>query len=136
MSIINDIKMHQLTLPIRLQDDATFASFYAGANQILINYLQAFLQARQDNYLYLWGYEGVGCSHLLQACCQAVRDQGQTAVYIPLAYIADFSPSILDELETIALICLDDIQMIAGKSAWEEAVFHLYNRTQNVNHKL
>ena len=31
-------------------------------------------------------------------------------------------------LENIDLVCLDDIQLIAGNKEWQQAVFDLYNR--------
>lgn len=128
--------MHQLTLPIQLHDNANFANFFPGANQPLINYLKDFLLGRHDFYLYLWGHLGVGCSHLLQACCQETLEQGLTAVYIPLAYLNDFNCSMLDGLETVSLVCLDDIEYIAGNAQWEEALFHFYNRMQTSQNRL
>jgi DnaA family protein len=35
---------------------------------------------------------------------------------------------ILSGLESLALVCIDDLQVIAGLAEWEEAIFHLYNR--------
>lgn len=31
-------------------------------------------------------------------------------------------------METLDLICIDDLQCLGGVRAWEEGVFHLYNR--------
>jgi DnaA family protein len=128
--------MRQLTLPLQLQDNANFANFFAGENQLLLDYLKQFIRGQHDYYLYLWGHSGVGCSHLLQACCQDALEQGLTAVYIPLAYIKDFKASMLVGLETVSLVCLDDIQNIAANTEWEEAVFHLYNRIMTAQNHL
>ncbi len=128
--------MHQLTLPLHLQDNANFANFYVGPNQQLIHYLQAFIAGQYDFYLYLWGNVGVGCSHLLQACCQEALEYGLTAVYIPLTYINEFNPLMLDGLEAVSIVCLDDIQVIAGNVIWEEALFHFYNRMQSAQNHL
>lgn len=120
----------QLTLPISIRDDATFENFYAGSNHNLLTILQRFLAKKTEFYLYLWGHTGVGCSHLLQACCHAVQQQNLTAAYIPLAEVINLSPHILENLETLDLICIDDLQFVAGKADWEEALFHLFNRVQ------
>jgi len=128
--------MRQLTLPIHLYDNANFANFLPGANQILINYLKKFIRGQYDFYIYLWGHPGVGCSHLLQACCQEALEKGLTAVYIPLAYLNNFKPDMLDGLESVAVVCLDDIQKIAGNERWEEALFHFYNRMQATQNRL
>jgi DnaA family protein len=34
----------------------------------------------------------------------------------------------LEGLEYLALVCVDDIDYIAGQEDWEQALFHLYNR--------
>lgn len=128
--------MRQLTLPLPVQDSANFTNFQAGTNAVLLEYLKKFVRRQYDFYLYLWGHSGVGCTHLLQACCQDAISKGLTAVYIPLQYSSNFEPSMLQALETVSLVCLDDLQLIAGQTAWEEAVFHLYNRMQTTQNRL
>lgn len=129
----------QLTLSLQLPDDATFANFFPGANQPLIHYLQEFIandKLSHEFYLYLWGGAGAGCSHLLQACCHALLACGKTAVYLPLQYVNEFTPAIFNDLEQVALVCVDDVQHIAGSPAWEEALFHFFNRIQTAQNKL
>jgi DnaA family protein len=45
-------------------------------------------------------------------------------------------PDVLDELEALALVCIDDIDAIAGDRSWETALFHLYNRIQTSGSRL
>jgi len=127
---------HQLTLPLRLQDEATFVNFFAGSNQPLINYLKKLIHDRNENYIYLWGHSGVGCTHLLKACCQYVQEQGRTAAYLPMSLFKNLSPSVFGTLEVVSLVCLDDIQAIAGDHQWEEVIFHFYNRIQASGNQL
>jgi DnaA family protein len=35
---------------------------------------------------------------------------------------------VLEDLEELDVICVDDVDKIAGHSNWEQALFHLYNR--------
>ena len=42
-----------------------------------------------------------------------------------------FGPQALAGLENQSVICLDDLDLIAGLESWEEAVFHLYNRVND-----
>lgn len=118
----------QLILPVRPQETLTLANFFPGENQILLRYLQTFIEKIGERYVYIWGGVGAGCSHLLQACCHAMRVQGGTATYIPLSKIAELDPQIFENLENFHLVCIDDVQVIAGKPLWEEALFHFYNR--------
>lgn len=122
--------LQQLTLPLRWADHATFANFLVGDNLIVTNYLKNLVttDGAQDS-AYLTGREGVGLSHLLSASCQAVNQQGKTAMYLPLAKHG-IDPVMLEGIESLDLICLDDIDRVCGQPLWEEALFHCYNRLQ------
>ena len=85
--------------------------------------------------LYL-GSAGVGRSHLLQAACLRAEQQGEQAVYLPLAELVEYGPELLDDLEQCALVCLDDLEAVLGRSAWEEALFHLFNRLRDSGRRL
>lgn len=122
---------HQLTLPFKLQEDATFANFVvSAANQNVIQTLQTLHHAASERFIYIWGTSASGRTHLLQACCQNAGVYQHTASYIPLREYQHYSPEILQGLENLSLVCLDDIDAIASSAMWQEAVFHLFNRLQ------
>lgn len=116
----------QLALAIQLNDEATLDDFHWGDNLLLQQHI---LDQTNKQLLYIWGLTGSGKSHLLQACCQAF--QPSDAIYLPLRTLKEFGPEVLDGLERHSLICIDDIDAIAGHSDWEEALFHLYNRIRD-----
>jgi len=120
---------YQLPLQIKLNDAATFASFYAAGNEDLV----ALLKQGTEPYIYIWSAEAAGKTHLLQSVCRANENPSS---YLPLADCEQFSPEILDELEQFNMICLDDVNAIAGRSEWEEALFHLYNRVKDTGSHL
>ena len=39
-----------------------------------------------------------------------------------------FVPEVLDGMEHLSLVCIDNIECIAGDELWEMAIFDLYNR--------
>ena len=118
--------MKQLPLNLHWLDYATFANFFIGDNREAVTYLQN-LWVMPERSVYLYGNAGSGLSHLLQACCQMATEHGKTAAYLSLQR-PEFSPEILDGLEQLDLLCIDDVQVIAGQRPWEESLFHLYNR--------
>ncbi len=120
----------QLALAIRLDDEATFADFCWGDNALLQQQLLNSLAGRGEHQIFLWGSEGSGKSHLLQACCQAMGHH-QSAIYLPLQTLYEFGPQVIDGVGEQTLIAIDDIDAIAGNRAWEEAIFHLYNRIRD-----
>jgi len=124
--------INQLTLGVGLKDEATFENFFPGKNSQLLEVLKN----ANERVVYFYGIGGEGCTHLLQACCHAAQHHRLTAVYIPLSNLNDISPDIFEGLETLDLICIDDIHCIAGKPEWEEAFFHLYNRIRDADGRL
>lgn len=130
----------QLSLAIRLPNDITFASYYPGdSNAMALEYVERFCEPTAswlEAVIYLWGAHGVGRSHLLQAACLQFELTGRNAIYLPLADLVAYTPDILENLEQYDLVCLDDLQYIAGNRRWEEALFHLFNRLRDAGKQL
>lgn len=118
----------QLPLGLHLGDHARLRNFFAGPNAELLASLRALPEGRGERLLYLSGAPGTGKSHLLQAVCATARERGGTAWYLPLD--PGLAPALLEGLEQQDLVCLDDVQRVAGHAPWEEALFHLYNRVR------
>ncbi len=116
----------QLTLNVRLRDDATLDNFYvlAGQEPLLVS-LQALSSAEGDNSLFVHGPVDSGRTHLLQAACH-----GSTggALYLPLREMCEYpAAQVLQNTQSLALIAVDDLQAVAGDREWELGLFNLYN---------
>lgn len=120
----------QLILPLQPPDACCFENFYIGQNAILLNGLRNFSQKIGEPYLYIWGKPGAGCTHLLQACCHAAQQHGFSVAYLPLNSLKKNSSEILRGLESVDMVCIDELESIAEDSCWQEALFHFYNRLQ------
>ena len=121
----------QLALRIQPNEEATFANYFcAQENAWLKAQLQATIDGRGERLIYLWGSYGAGKSHLLQACVHELS-LSHPAIYLPLHLLKSSGPVVLEGLETQALLCVDDVDCIAGDPAWEEALFHLYNHVRD-----
>jgi DnaA family protein len=57
-------------------------------------------------------------------------------VYLPLSDFSARSPEMLMGLEQIDVVCLDDIDQLAGHPQREEAFFDCYNRVRDAGGKL
>lgn len=112
----------QLVLDVALADHATFDEFVPGDNAIAVDAARG-LATGADTLVYLYGATGLGKSHLLQAACR----QSDNAAYLPLLEFAAFPPEVLQGWERHTLLAVDDVQAIAGKPAWERALFALFN---------
>jgi DnaA family protein len=128
--------INQLTLGVGLKDEATFDNFYSGNNTQLVTALKDAAQGIGEKIIYFYGTFGQGCTHLLQACCHESHQHQRSSVYIPLSKNSDFSPEIFEGLESLQLVCVDDVHSIAGNPLWEEALFHAYNRILDAGGRL
>jgi DnaA-homolog protein len=113
----------QLPLGIGIRPSIDFSSFIVGRNGEALSHLRS----QQDPFLYLWGESGCGKSHLLQAACAQAHAAGRQPAYLPLKSEQEIDPAMLDGLEGFALVCLDDLECIAGNNTWEQAIFNLFN---------
>lgn len=100
---------------------------------MLIEAIKAGLEQPDFSYIYFWSSPSAGRTHLLHAACTELANQNQLVSYIPLDQHALFSPEILEGLENYSLVCLDNIDAIAGQKEWEEAIFDLFNRLYEGN---
>ena len=123
----------QIPLTFGKYEQIDFDLFEAGENQSALQHLKNILNGDDKLNVYLWGRSGTGKSHLLQASCTAAAKARLNIAYIPLGEAESLSPQMLEGLEDLALICLDDIDSIAGNSEWEQAIFHLYNKLRDVH---
>ncbi len=113
----------QIPLPLALTGSATFDTFVAGANGALVETLRR----GSEPFVYLAGGAGSGKSHLLQAACHAAHGAGGRCAYLPLGSGPGLAPEVLEGLEALELVCLDELEAVAGDPGWERALFRFYN---------
>jgi DnaA family protein len=118
----------QLPLGLQLKASARFSNFIAGPNEELLEQLRLTAGGEGEPFFLCWGGSGSGKTHLLQASCHLATSGGRSAAYLSLRDSAEWQPELLDGWESYPLVCLDDVDAIAGQRHWEEALFHLYNR--------
>lgn len=120
--------LSQLTLALFARPGAEFADYHPGANAEAVCALEAWANDAGSWSIYLWGNAGVGKSHLLQAALRHAGERGLRAMYVPLREVAHFGPAILEDLDSIKILGIDDLDAVAGQPEWERALFALYNR--------
>ncbi len=118
----------QLPLPIHQINDETLENFYSENSLVLLNSLRQNFNSVTQPFFYIWGNESCGKSHLLKAVNNHFLMQQYNASYIPLQKLHYFSSVVLENTDLLDVICLDDIQLIAGDNEWEEALFNLFNQ--------
>jgi len=123
----------QLALPLRLADYAIFDTFLAAGNEPVVDYLRSLTSAAPGQGAWIWGAPATGKSHLLQATCERFGDR---AAFLPLADLAAAGPAMLEGLDSRQLVCIDDVDRVAGNAAWERGLFVLCNGLIEAGHHL
>ena len=126
----------QLPLQFEFRANQSFNDFFAGSNQEIIVHLQNSVTGRGELQIFLYGQSGLGKTHLLQACCQFAQSLRRSSFYLDLAGSHLPDVDILNGLDSLELVCLDNIQAIAGKPEWETAFFHFFNLHRDSEHTL
>jgi DnaA family protein len=122
--------MEQLALRMRLRDWARFDTFVAGPNLAAVEALSN-PGGAAPRVVWLWGHAGTGKSHLLQAACAAA---GEAAAYFDLRHTAE--PDRLEGCETLATVCLDSLEVVAGDTVWNASIFRLHTLMQDLPGRL
>ena len=117
----------QLPLQIGLRPPATLEGFVAGDNAQALASVHACALGTGETLLFLAGPRGSGRTHLLAGACNLAATAGLRCAYLPMGDPAGLAPGLLSDLEALDLVCLDDLEGIAGDRGWEEAVFGLFN---------
>ena len=122
----------QIPLLMRSEDLATWDNWLSRPETAALEQL---LRGQvPEHSAYVWGGEGMGKSHILQACCEA---EGLNARYIPLRDLVDFAPEqVLADTETARLIAIDDIDCVESRPRWQVALFALFNASRETGAKL
>ena len=125
----------QIPLQLEPRRDSRFEDFVNGPNTAVVEALKH-MPAEPGSSIFLFGDEGSGKTHLLNALCYETRERQGRAFYLTLKRLPKDAIASLQGLEKLDLVCVDDLHVIAGDEAWEEALFHCFNRIREANGRL
>lgn len=122
----------QIALDLRLRDASSFENFLTGENS------EALAAARRcgtdelaGSGLMLFGAAGTGKTHLIEAACRARAATGARVVFAPLRALQERDVDLIEDAESAPLVCLDDVDAIAGQPVWERALVALFDRLRD-----
>jgi DnaA family protein len=116
------------------QDD--FSSFLSGENQELLMLMNKISKKEEIHHLYIWGATGFGKTHLLQAACKQASESDLQVAYLPLKQLSELSSEMLHDLGELDLVCVDDIECVAGQIEWQQGLVWLYNELRDNEHSM
>jgi chromosomal replication initiator protein len=124
-----------------LNSKYTYASFVVGScNQFAHAASLAVAEAPGKTYnpLYIYGGVGLGKTHLMHACGQAIEKRNP---HLKLCYLSsekfmnelinairyDQTPGFREKYRSVDVLLIDDVQFMAGKERTQEEFFHTFN---------
>jgi DnaA family protein len=125
----------QIPLQLEPRRDCRFEDFISGPNHAVVEALKH-MPDEPGSSIFLFGDEGSGKTHLLNASCYETRERQGRAFYLTLKRLPKDAIASLQGLEKLDLVCVDDLHVIAGDAAWEEALFHCFNRIRQAHGRL
>jgi DnaA family protein len=125
----------QIPLQLEPRRPDRFEDFIAGPNAGALAAIRSMLD-EPGSCLFLHGPDGSGKSHLLNALCHAARERGMAAFYIALKRLPPEAAAGLEGLQVLDLVCVDDIDCVAGDRSWEEALFRCFNQIRSAQGRL
>ncbi len=117
----------QIPLGLSLPVFKRFETFVTGDNALLVDILHKLAIKEGEQQVMLWGAQGAGKSHLLQAVCDLANQYNLLVSYVPLSHFSDMQPDIVAGLEQVDIVCIDECELIYGNDDWERALFNLIN---------
>jgi DnaA family protein len=124
-------------IPLQLEPPRPdrFDAFVPGPNMAVLQAVQNLLD-EPGAVLFLSGPEGTGKSHLLNALCHSARERDMGAFYIALKRLPEAAAAGLEGLQMLDVVCVDDIDRVAGNAAWERALFNCFNEVRSSGGRL
>ena len=127
-------KPKQLIFPFQIDQKASFDSFFCSPdNQNLMTRLADIVISQDANELIIHGEEGSGKSFLMQAICNELSSAEKQFAFIPMKKAFNMGVEIFQNLGSLDVVCIDDVQLIFKTQDWETALFNLINECQQSN---
>ena len=85
-----------------------------------------------SSVIYLWGPEGVGKTHLLQAVCWEATVHRKRVAFIPLTQTSDhqLTAEVLHGYGQFDVVCVDVLEQLPSDDMWQLALIDLYHRLE------
>jgi DnaA family protein len=127
-------KPKQLIFPFQINQKASFDSFFCSPdNQNLMTRLADIVSSQDTSELIIYGEEGSGKSFLMQAVCNELSSAEKQFAFIPMKKAFNMGVEIFQNLGSLDVVCIDDLQLILDNQDWETALFNLINECQQSN---
>ena len=119
----------QLSLNIGLDDYVSLDKFiHCNSTQDFLYYLKSTISDDSISNLYfIWGGQGVGKSYLMQALNREFISLGKKTFHMSLRDNRITSPEVFQNLESMDVVLIENIDNLQKHEDWESEIFKLLN---------
>ena len=119
----------QLSLNIKLDDSVSLDKFIeCDSNIDCLTFLRNTLKEDSiSNLFYIWGREGVGKSYIMQALNREFINLDKRTFHLSLNDKRVSSHEILQNLESLDVVLIENIDSLPNDEEWETQIFSLIN---------
>jgi DnaA family protein len=128
--------MKQIPLDVQLADYAVFDTWLAGDNAALVHALKQAATVQTFTLCWLWGAPESGKTHLLQACVNEAHKNNFRTAYLPVGPGSELEPAMVENMGDLDVVCIDEVDTVAGHDAWEQAIFGLFESARQRGSRL
>ena len=115
-------------MPISLDRQYSFDNFLTDDGRLIIENLQALIDARGETQIGLWGGAASGKTHLLNASADYARRRGIVMQLYDGLQLRHCDADAFDGLDHGDLLAVDNLDALAGNRAWETVFYRVINR--------
>jgi DnaA family protein len=121
----------QVIFPFQVDQRASFSNFFCTSkNSDFLNHLQQRVSSENFYEIVIDGIAGSGKSFLMQSICNELGAANKRFAYVPMSKAIKLDVEILQNLASLDVVCIDDLQLVKSQKEWETAIFHLINECQ------
>ena len=128
----------QLSLNIKLDDTVSLEKFiHCETNKNALDLIKGTLSTQSvSNLFYIWGREGVGKSYISHALNKEFLSKNKQIFHISLKDKRISSCEIFQNLGSLDIVIIEDIDLLPRDKEWELAIFSLINEALEGSFKI
>jgi DnaA family protein len=123
-------------LPLSLDRQFSFDNFVSARAELIVASLESLVSGEGEIQLGLWGAAGSGKTHLLNASAEFARRKGVVLQIYDAVQLLDCEASGFEGYGDCDVLAIDNLDAVAGNSAWEAFFYDAINRCRDGDYRL
>ena len=124
------IKVSQIGLPLSFDRQFSYDNYITSSADLTVGLLRAMIRDGGETMVGLWGGQGSGKTHLLNASVSYARRQSLDFRFYDGGLLCGCNPGELDDFDQGDMLVVDNLDALCGNRPWEEKFYLIINRVR------